>query len=298
MIVGRLLKVVVLASVVMCFCAIPSRAGVVFSFSDFSSTAGLTLQGNPVPTTPTTVDGTVLRLTTNTDNQSGAAFSTTAVPLSVDDTFSTTFEFRFTNPSGYPADGITFVLAASPTGLGASGQGMGYQGVANSLAIEFDTYQNGGDPDANHVAIDTNGVLNNAHLTNPYGVTSCNTSSSSQQSGCMSNGDLWSVTIGYNGASNQLFASVWDRLGTYQESAPYTIYTGISENLLSYLGTNAAYVGFAGGTGSDHQNQDVKDWQFADDTSLGGVPEPGTLALVFGGLFGAALVRRARRCRG
>ncbi|MGH9639292.1 MAG: lectin-like domain-containing protein, partial [Bryobacteraceae bacterium] len=55
--------------------------------------------------------------------------------LGASDTFSTWFQFRFTDSGGIdPADGITFVLAASPTGLGGVGGAIGYQGVANSMA--------------------------------------------------------------------------------------------------------------------------------------------------------------------
>jgi hypothetical protein len=109
------------------------------SYPNFSNTNGLTFAGSTA--TANTSDGTV-----NNPNgfESGAAYSTTAVGLGAGDTFSTTFQFRFTNPGGIdPADGITFVLAQSPTGLGGNGFGLGYAGVNNSVAIEFDTYNNG-----------------------------------------------------------------------------------------------------------------------------------------------------------
>jgi Bacterial lectin len=82
------------------------------------------------------------------------------------------FQFRFTDPGGIdPADGITFVLAATSTGLGAGGGQIGYGGVPNSVAIEFDTFNTGGGDgnSSNHVGIDTNGVLTDTSLTNVYG---------------------------------------------------------------------------------------------------------------------------------
>ena len=59
---------------------------------------------------------------------------------------------------------------------------MGYQGVSgNSVAIEFDTFNNAGyagvinndGNSSNHVSIDTNGNLMNTGLTNVYGNGSC-----------------------------------------------------------------------------------------------------------------------------
>ncbi len=117
----------------------------------------------------------MLRIVPGTQGQAGAAYSTTPVALGAGDTFSTAFQFRFTNTGGIdPADGITFVLAASPNGLGGPGGGLGYQsGVPNSVAVEFDTYNNGfSDAESsNHIAIDTNGILNDSNAV--YSPTAC-----------------------------------------------------------------------------------------------------------------------------
>jgi uncharacterized repeat protein (TIGR02543 family) len=42
-----------------------------------------------------------------------------------------------------PADGYVFVVAADANSLGSAGGGLGYQGINNSLGIEFDFYNNG-----------------------------------------------------------------------------------------------------------------------------------------------------------
>jgi hypothetical protein len=63
----------VLASV----CVTSARAD--FTFNDFSSTAGLTLNGST--TTAVTGDGTVLRLTPAATGQSGSAFTTSQISL-------------------------------------------------------------------------------------------------------------------------------------------------------------------------------------------------------------------------
>ncbi len=96
--------------------ALQSQAGVIINYPNFSSTAGLTLVGD------TTTTGGQLEVTPGAIGQSGAAYSTTAVTLGASDTFSTQFQFQFTNAGGVdPADGITFVLAQSPAGLGPGG---------------------------------------------------------------------------------------------------------------------------------------------------------------------------------
>lgn len=279
----------VLAGALVVFCA-PSQAGVVINYANFTGACGtsLTCVGN------TAVSGGALRVTPAAGGQSGAGYSTTAITLGASATFSTTFQFRFTNPGGIaPADGITFVLAANPTGLGIGGGGIGYQGVPNSVAIEFDTFNNGGvDLSSNHVAVDTSGVLTNTATANPYGVATCNFSGSSYLlPGCMSNGDLWSVIIGYDGAL--LTVKVQDGA-----SAAQTVINALPIDIAALLGTTSAFVGFTSGTGSGFENHDILNWQLANDTTLvtppGGVPEPLSLGLFGIGLVGLALARRKR----
>ncbi len=277
-----------------------------YTYNGFGNTSGLTLIGNAATTT--TSDGTVLRVTPGLGSQSGAAYLTSPVTLGTGDTFSTRFQFRFTNPVGSdPADGITFVLAASTTGLGSGGVGMGYAGVPNSIALEFDTYNNAGygignndGNSSNHFSIDTDGVLTNTALTNVYGNGSCGfTNGSPQQNpytvpGCMSNGDLWTATVDYNGSL--LSATLKDPA----ESSVFTALSSYPINIAPYLNTNVAFVGFTSGTGSGAENHDIVNWTFANTAVLPpptGTPEPGSIMLMGAGLFvGGSLVRlRLRR---
>ena len=52
---------------------------------------------------------------------------------------------------------------------------MGYGTVPNSVAIEFNTFDNGpGDGDSsNHVAVDTNGIISDLALSNLYNIQTC-----------------------------------------------------------------------------------------------------------------------------
>ena len=59
--------------------------------------------------------------------------------------FSTFFEMDLFAGSGY-ADGFTFIVSRDINVLGSVGEGIGYGGITNSIAVIFDNYDNGGQP--------------------------------------------------------------------------------------------------------------------------------------------------------
>ncbi|MGC1160811.1 MAG: L-type lectin-domain containing protein, partial [Candidatus Sulfotelmatobacter sp.] len=147
---------------------------------DFSSNQSCLTPNDNASPFPILFDGNnVLQLTSSTSNQIGAAWYNTPQPL--ENGFTTSFQFQFTGASTPPADGIAFVIQNSTSKLnaigftGGNGGAIGYgdddnnlnpstgEGIPNSLAIEFDTYQNGWDPASNgngsdsHVAIQSCG---------------------------------------------------------------------------------------------------------------------------------------------
>ncbi len=266
-----------------------SSAATVFSFPDFSSTAGLTLNGNAA-----IAAGNVLRVTPATDWQAGSAFSTSTVSLSNAASFSTYFQFRFTNPdrgscdgtggplNGCGADGLVFVVQPVSNNVGASGGGIGYQGIPTSLGIEFDSWFNSGfDSDSNHVGININGNINSvrrALLTEAD----------------LNAGDIWNAWVDYNGDTDLL--EVRAGLSSTRPTAALLSYT---VDLAGVLGTTNAYVGFTSGTGTSHANHDVLSWQLNNDFSPidpgpgNNVSEPGTLLLA--ALSMAALGLRRRK---
>lgn len=98
-------------------------------------------------------------LTTEAEFQSGSAWNKTLFDLN------NPFDFRFSVNLGCKdadgADGIVFMLQQASTSLGASGGGMGFDGVAPSIGILLDTWQNAesNDPPYDHISIQANGVL-------------------------------------------------------------------------------------------------------------------------------------------
>jgi hypothetical protein len=247
-----------------------------FLYPNFSSTAGLTLNGNA--TTAVTGDGTVLRITPAATGQSGSVFTTNQISLGAGAEFSTFFQFRFTNPGGIsPADGITFTLQTVNNNVGGAGGGLGYVGINNSVAVEFDTFPNGpafGDPNGNHVAVDTNGALNGTGVI-VNGQSNCtNVATVGGTPNCMANGNIWSVWIDYDG-TNLSVALADNSLVRPADIINQAI------NIPGFLGSTSAFVGFTGGTGSGFENQDILNWQLVQSFApIAAVPEPSSWVLL------------------
>lgn len=275
------MKILNQLAAVACGIALAGQAGAaVISYTDFSSVAGLTLNGNAAQV------GNVLRVTPANYGQSGSAFSTSTVSLASNASFSTFFQFRFTTPGGAcdglgcGADGLVFVVQTVGNNVGGAGGGIGYAGINNSVGIEFDTWNNGSvdSNSSNHIGVDVNGDINSIVLAE---VTEAD----------MNNGDIWSVWVDYNGGTNLLEARM-NRTGV----RPINAFLSLTRNLATDLGTIDAFVGFTSGTGAAYANHDVLRWTLEDRFApIGGgnsVPEPGSLLLLGTGLLLARVMRK------
>jgi uncharacterized repeat protein (TIGR01451 family) len=228
---------------------------------------------------------TALQLTYSSGALAGSAWYATAQPVA--NGFSTTFQFQFTNPSIPPADGIAFVIQnASTSAIGDIGNGgpLGYgdddtnsnpsqgEGIPNSLAIEFDTFQNAWDPQPingveSHVAVQSCGTgPNTSHHNYLCGGTTGANSTLGQPvvTENIADGAVHTVTISYspdcstcNPATVANIQVVLDGVSIYPNGVPVEI----GSIGLTQAGT--AFVGFTGATGGNWETQDVLNWTFA-----------------------------------
>ncbi|NVJ64821.1 MAG: HYR domain-containing protein [Flavobacteriaceae bacterium] len=132
------------------------------------------------------------RLTANAGGQFGSVWYQNKMDLNSD--FNLEFDVYLGNNDG-GADGMAFVLQPLSTSAGTGGGGIGYLGISPSFAVEFDTYQNGdrSDPTADHLSLQTNGVINHGTVNNLQGPVSV---------GNLENGAWHSVNITWNSQTN------------------------------------------------------------------------------------------------
>jgi uncharacterized repeat protein (TIGR01451 family) len=232
----------------------------------------------------------VLQLTSSTGNQTGSAWYTVA--QTVESGFSTSFQFQFTNPSTPPADGIAFVIqnSANPTAAigftGGNGGALAYgdadastnpstgAGIPNSLAIEFDTYENAWDPQAvngsvSHVAVQSCGTGPNTSHHNQDclgGSSNPSTLGAPVVTPNMADGAMHNVTITYypacstcNPATPANIHVMLDGIDLY----PNGVNVDLSSIGLGEGGT--AYVGLTGATGGDFETQNILNWTYTQN---------------------------------
>jgi hypothetical protein len=264
---------------------VPVHAGATtLLFNDFSSTAGLQLNGSTAAIN-TGGQGTldfngdrVLRLT-NDLGQAGSAFSTTAISLDSNASFSTRFNFRITDQQNGGADGLVFVVQTVSNTAGGGGGGIGYIGLNNSVGIEFDNWFNSGfDPDDNHAGIDLNGNIASSPVVNLDSIAQLDA------------GDIWTAWVDYNGATQLL-----EVRANITGVRPLSALMSTNVNLVSVLGSTDAFVGFTSGTGAAGGDHDILSWEFRSSFAPIDAPEPASVSLIGLGLIGLALRRRGRR---
>jgi parallel beta-helix repeat protein len=192
---------------------------------------GLQINGSAARTNST------LLLTDGGTNEAGSAFYEKPVNITQ---FTTSFDFQLTNAS---ADGFTFTLQGNnPTALGWFGGGLGYAGIANSVAVKFDLYNNAGEGN-NSVGVYTNGAVPELPSTDLTG------------SGIdLHSGHVFHATITYNGST--LTLALLDTVTNATFSTSWTV------NIAAAVGGNTAYVGFTGGTGGLTASQAILGWSY------------------------------------
>jgi hypothetical protein len=219
------------------------------SLAGFANATDLTVNGSAF----VSPSEHVIRLT-NANNQTGSVFSNTRFMVG---SFTTTFDVRLhegTQPNY--ADGFAFVLQAnSPTTLGQTAEGIGYRGIGNSVALVFSTYPHVGDPSSSSVGLALNGAAPFQSVdTTPSGLL-------------LNSQDIKQIDLSYDGTT--LTVRVQDIV------QPQLIFTtSFTVNLSQFLGSDTAYVGFTGASGSNFfwELEDVVDWRFTSQVTVPGAP--------------------------
>jgi hypothetical protein len=255
------------------------------NYADFSDVSQWQLNGDAANLT-TNADNT-LRLTQGT-GQAGSAFFMDTFSLLDQASFSSFFSFRmFDNvgagdEDGTGADGLVFALQPISNTAGGGGGGIGYDGIGNSLGIEFDTYNNA-DVDGfngNHAGINIGGSVDSVARINE--LTRFN------------NGQLWNVWIDYDGVTDLLELGYGMNENRPEFSALNTII-----DLESVFGSSNLFAGFTSGTGAAGATHDITRFSFVNSfqpiegTSAAEVSEPSLLALM--GLSLLAIGRLTRK---
>jgi hypothetical protein len=179
----------------------------------------------------------VFTLTPDATNQTGAVMSNDRIDITHD--FTLTFSaFLGSNDAG--GDGIAFVLQNAPSGANALGGGGGNSkgavGIANGLAINIDTYSNGGEPSADYTNVfDTDGA--GTSLTQATSLAN------------LENSQWHDVTVSWNAGPQTLTYWIDGQKGGTITGDLASKYFG---------GSDYVHFGFTGATGAAKNLQQVK----------------------------------------
>lgn len=256
-----------------------SAARADFNFTDFSSTAGMTMVGAAAQS------GSSILLTPAERSMSGATWYS-AAKQSVSLGFEASMTIRVPTRNGGGADGFALVIQnSSATALGGNGGGLGYAtnpvygqaGIANSFAVEVDMWDNTGgwaDLSSSHISLQSRGQLQNSpDQAYSLGAVNCPD---------MSDGLSHTIRLVYTPGLMRVF----------MEGSEAPILQSIVDlgTLLS-LDDGKAWVGVTASTGSyvDGQSHELTALRFTSTP----IPAPGPAALAAAGLLLAARRRRA-----
>jgi len=203
---------------------------VVNDAAGFASSNALTLNG-------ASLTAGTLELTDGGGNEARAVWTET--PLNVQ-AFTTDFDFLETAAG---ADGFTFTLQnAGANVVGQAGGGLGYAGLAASVAIKFDLYNNAGE------GTDSTGFYANGAYPS---VPALDMTASGVN---LHNPDLMHAHINYDGTTLTLTLTDTVTGASFQASQAL--------NIPATVGANTAYAGFTAGTGGLTAVQQILNWTY------------------------------------
>ncbi len=202
-----------------------------------SEDGGVNVSFSPIGNAYATGVGREYVITPANYGQAGALWSDSKVSL--DNSFTISAELYFGTRDGDGADGFSFIIQnQSKTIIGAAGGGLGYQGIANSVGIEFDTWYNGGNDLWNdHAAFNTNGNLDAL--------------GGAIDLGNIEDGAYHAVQIGWNASNHTVTLS-------YNGAVIGSRVIDIAQ----FVGGSEAYIGFAGSTGGAYNLQEIRNLNY------------------------------------
>jgi len=308
----RSVRLVLFVSAVIASLTASAAAQQIRFVPDFTSAPGL-IRLNQAQLT-TYGNANILRLTPPSKSQS-ASSAYFRLPQPVANGFFTYFSFQMHAPTQCcdPGDGFAFILqnsnATDPTqgaysqgvtAVGAAMGGLGYSGINDSMAVEFDILGNDWDPNGNHIAIQTCGgnpaVFNSpVHEPGSYtighnnNVTSCLLSQNAINANLPStlgptcNGDScsdgpvhqvvieYTPPIGQNQGLLQVYLDPQFQPGSHVPiigaptilSVPYNIvYSPTNPLGLQPANINTLLVGFTASVENGGTTTDIQSWEF------------------------------------
>jgi hypothetical protein len=179
-----------------------------------------------------------LRLTDGHTHEAGSAFSQNKVGVT---SFTLQFSFQLTSAV---ADGFAFVMqGVNPTQVGMSGGGLGYAGIAKSVAVKFDLFNNSGEGNSS-TGLYVNGAM-------PTDTGSIDLTGAGID---LHSGHAFNVVMTYDGTT--LRVTIADQSTNAHATQSYVL------NIPSILGAATAFVGFTGATGGGTAIQDILSWSF------------------------------------
>ena len=208
--------------------------------------------------------GSFIRLTPSESMTTGSAWSKQL--FNIKNGFTSEFSFRMSNgvngfDDGSPAgaDGISFVIQNTDTfAIGSFGGGIGFEGISNSIAIEFDTFKNPESPyndeNGSHIAVFCNGRKPN--VANHK--SKANLATTSNIPILKADSTVYYAKIEYNIEPGML-KIYFDTTNKFIN--PVIELTNIKlDSLLDLSNGFNAYAGFTSATGSSREIHDILSW--------------------------------------
>ncbi len=144
-------------------CYLLPALAVLLLFSNKMSGQTLVVNGSAA-----NLGGSCYQLTPDSASQAGTIFSNGTYSLYTPFNLKARINFGCNENGG---DGMAFIFATSNTDVGTSGGGLGYEGIAPSIVVQFDDFQNAshGDPAEDHIAVMRNGSADHNSADNLMG---------------------------------------------------------------------------------------------------------------------------------